>query len=297
MNQKADAAEGRGSVLATVEDDVLHLIDLALAEDRGPGDVTSRWVIPARTRVRAEIVAKAEGVIAGVTPARAVFLRLDPRVDSRVIADDGTRVAPGDVVLTLRGPGRAILTGERVALNFLQRLSGVASVTRCFVDAVAGTSARILDTRKTTPGWRSLEKAAVRAGGGENHRHGLYDAVLIKDNHIAIAGGIDEAIQRVRELNSKGLPVIVEASTLVDVDAALAAGADRILLDNMDAATMREAVERARHQSDAPALEASGNMTLDRIRAVAETGVDFISVGSLTHSAPALDLSLRILRP
>jgi nicotinate-nucleotide pyrophosphorylase (carboxylating) len=289
-------AEDRSSILATVEDEVLHLIDLALAEDRGTGDVTSRWIVPARTRVHAEIIAKADGVIAGVTPARAVFLRLDPRVASEVRADDGTSVAPGDVILTLRGPGRAILTGERVALNFLQRLSGVATTTRRFADAVAGTNARILDTRKTTPGWRTLEKAAVRAGGGENHRHGLYDAVLVKDNHIAIAGGIEEAIRRIRDHNVQGLPVIVEVRTLEELDAVLEHTVDRILLDNMDTASLREAVRRTRCRTG-PALEASGNMSLDRVREVAGTGVDFISVGALTHSAPAMDLSLRIVNP
>jgi nicotinate-nucleotide pyrophosphorylase (carboxylating) len=200
------------------------------------------------------------------------------------------------VILTLRGPGRAILTGERVALNFLQRLSGVATTTRRFADAVAGTNARILDTRKTTPGWRTLEKAAVRAGGGENHRHGLYDAVLVKDNHIAIAGGIEEAIRRIRDHNVQGLPVIVEVRTLEELDAVLEHTVDRILLDNMDTASLREAVRRTRCRTG-PALEASGNMSLDRVREVAGTGVDFISVGALTHSAPAMDLSLRIVNP
>jgi nicotinate-nucleotide pyrophosphorylase (carboxylating) len=295
VSQVTDANDP-SSILATVEDEVLHLIDLALEEDAGSGDVTSKWIVPARTRVRAEIVAKAAGVIAGITPARAVFLRLDPRVESQVHANDGTRVAPGDVVLTVRGPGRAVLTGERIALNFLQRLSGVATVTRRFADAVAGTNTRILDTRKTTPGWRSLEKAAVLAGGGVNHRRGLFDAVLIKDNHIAIAGGVRDAMHRVRDNNSKGLPVIVEVSTLEELDAALDEGADRVLLDNMDTAMMREAVRQARAREKGPALEASGNMSLDRVAEVAATGVDFISVGALTHSAPALDLSLRILR-
>lgn len=296
MSQPAGDTD-RSSILATVEDDVLHLIDLALAEDAGSGDVTSKWIVPARTHVRAEIVAKADGVIAGVTPARAVFLRLDPRVDSNVLADDGSRVSAGDVILALQGPGRAVLTGERIALNFLQRLSGVATVTRRFADAIAGTNTRILDTRKTTPGWRSLEKAAVRAGGGENHRQGLFDAVLIKDNHVAIAGSVPEAIRRIRDHNTNGLPVIVEVRTLEELDAALDEQVDRLLLDNMDTKMMHEAVRRARARDNGPALEASGNMSLDRVAEVARTGVDFISVGALTHSAPALDLSLRILRP
>ncbi len=184
-----------------------------------------------------------------------------------------------------------------MALNFLQRLSGIATFTRQFVDAVAGTRARILDTRKTTPGWRMLEKAAVRAGGAENHRAGLYDAVLIKENHIAIAGGIAQAAARVHEANTRRLPVIVEVRTLEELEEALAAGVQRVLLDNMDIDIIRQAVRRVRREKPAPAIEASGNMTLDRVRTVARAGVDFISVGALTHSAPALDLSLRVVRP
>lgn len=278
-----------------VDDATLHLIDLAVDEDRGPGDWTTRWTVPARLRVRAEVVAREDGILAGVAPATAVFLRLDSRVGCDLRLDDGAPVHDGDVVFSLNGPARAILTGERVALNFLQRLSGVATFTRRFVTAVDGTDARILDTRKTTPGWRSLEKAAVRAGGGVNHRMGLYDAVMIKDNHIAITGGLTAALAAVREQNTRALPVVVEVRTLDELDEALGAGVDRLLLDNLDLATLREAVLRARRQTPSPVLEASGNMTLERVRAVAETGVDFISVGALTHSAPALDLSLRIV--
>lgn len=285
------------SVLATVEDDVLRLIDLALEEDRGPGDWTSRWIVPARTRTLARIVARAEGMVAGLTPALAVFMRLDGRIETNRLVDDGSRVRSGDVLLELSGPARAILTGERVALNFLQRLSGVATLTSRFVAAVAGTGTHILDTRKTTPGWRSLEKDAVRAGGGTNHRRGLFDAILIKDNHIAIAGGIIDAVRRVRDHNSRGLHVTVEVATLDDVDTALGLRVDRLLCDNMDLETLREAVRRVRRHDPAPEIEASGNMTLDRVRAVAETGVDFISAGALTHSAAALDVSLEITRP
>ena len=281
---------------ATVEDEVLDLIDLALTEDRGAGDWTSRWIVPARTRVRAEIVAKQAGVLAGTTPALAVFLRLDPRVETDLACTDGSTLEAGTIVCAVRGPGRAILTGERVALNFLQHLSGIASLTRSFVDAVAGTGTRILDTRKTTPGWRSLEKAAVRAGGGQNHRAGLYDAVLIKENHIAIAGGITLAATRVHESNTRGLPVIIEVRTLDELDEALAVGVDRVLLDNMELNEIREAVRRTRRRKRPPAIEASGNMTLDRVHDVAKAGVDYISVGALTHSAPALDLSLRVIR-
>jgi nicotinate-nucleotide pyrophosphorylase (carboxylating) len=277
-----------------VDDATLHLIDLAIEEDRGTGDWTTRWTVPARLRTSAEVVAKSEGILAGVAPATAVFMRLDSRIRCDIHLDDGTRVKDGDVAFSVKGPARAILTGERVALNLLQRLSGVATLTRRFVHAVEGTDARILDTRKTTPGWRSLEKAAVRAGGGGNHRMGLFDAVMIKDNHIAIAGGIASAVAAVREQNTAALPVVVEVRTLAEVEEALAAGVDRLLLDNMDLVTMREAVLRVR-QGNGAVLEASGNMTLDRVRAVGETGVDFISVGALTHSAPALDLSLRIV--
>jgi nicotinate-nucleotide pyrophosphorylase (carboxylating) len=277
-----------------VDDAALHLIDLALVEDRGAGDWTTRWTVPARTRVHAGIFAKEEGIIAGIPLAAAVFLRLDPRVDIDVIAGDGERVRNGEPVMRIRGPGRAILTGERVALNFLQRLSGVATLTRRFVDAIADTDARILDTRKTTPGWRALEKAAVRAGGGENHRAGLYDMVLIKENHAGIAGGILEAVRRVRDQNTRHLPITVEVHSITDLDDALAARVDRLLLDNFDTPTLRRIVERVRRQRARPALEASGNMTLQRVREVAQTGVDYISVGAITHSAPAFDLSLRI---
>jgi nicotinate-nucleotide pyrophosphorylase (carboxylating) len=280
----------------TVDDHAIQLIDLALEEDTGAGDWTSRWTIQARTRAVAEIVSKADGVLAGLAPATAVFLRLDPRVELDARMADGDRLTHGDVVCRLKGPARALLTGERVALNFLQRLSGVATLTRRFVDAVAGTGVKILDTRKTTPGWRNLEKAAVRAGGGENHRRGLYDVVLIKDNHIALAGGVAAAIAVVREQNSRKLPVIVEVRTFDELDAALAAGVDRVLLDNFDLPSLAEAVRRARRTGGRTELEASGNMSLDRVRAVAETGVDFISVGALTHSAPSLDLSLRIVQ-
>lgn len=287
----------RGSLTFAVDDAALNLISLALDEDRGAGDWTTRWTVPARTRVHASIVAKADGVIAGVAMAAAVFVRLDPRVEVEVCAGDGTAVSSGDTVIRLRGPGRAILTGERVALNFLQRLSGIATMTRRFVDAVDGTGARILDTRKTTPAWRVLEKSAVRAGGGENHRAGLYDMVLIKENHAAIAGGITEAVRRVQDQNTRDLPITVEVHSVDDLDATLAGGVDRILLDNLDTATMAAIVKRVRKQRNAPEIEASGNMTLDRVREVAGTGVDFISVGALTHSAPAFDLSLRIDRP
>jgi nicotinate-nucleotide pyrophosphorylase (carboxylating) len=280
-----------------VDDVALQLIDIALQEDRGPGDWTTRWTVPARTRVHAAIFAKAEGVVAGVPLAAAVFLRLDPRVEIDVLAGDGAEVISGEPVMRIRGPGRAVLTGERVALNFMQRLSGIATLTRRFVNAVDGTGAQILDTRKTTPGWRTLEKGAVRAGGGTNHRAGLYDMILIKENHADIAGGITEAVRRVRDQNTRRLAITVEVHSADDLEAALAAGVDRVLLDNFDTDTLRRMVQRVKKQKTRPAVEASGNMSLERVREVALAGVDFISVGALTHSAPAFDLSLRIERP
>jgi nicotinate-nucleotide pyrophosphorylase (carboxylating) len=275
-----------------VSDDELRLIDMALEEDKGPGDWTTRWVVPARTRGNARIIAKADGVIAGLGIASTVFLRLDPRTEINTTLQDGSAVNDGDVVLTIKGPARTILTGERTALNFLQRLSGIATATRKFVDAIAGTDTKILDTRKTTPGWRSLEKAAVKAGGGQNHRFGLFDMVLIKENHIAIAGGVAEAIKRVRDSNAKGLLVEVETRNKDELRAALDAGCDFVLLDNMDVQGIRESVRLVKQRASQIKTEASGNMTLERVRAVAETGVDFISVGALTHSVTALDLSL-----
>ena len=275
-----------------VDDTALKLIDLALAEDRGPGDWTTRWIVSARARGEAEIIAKEPGVIAGLAIASAVFLRLDPRVEFEAGVSDGDRVEKGMLVAAISGPARAILTGERTALNFLQRLSGVATVTRRFVDAIAGTRARILDTRKTTPGWRTLEKGAVRAGGGDNHRIGLFDMVLIKENHAALAGGIAEAIRRIRDANTRGLRLEVEIHDVSQLRTTIAARVDRVLLDNMTVEQIQEAVKLVRKRAAGIEIEASGNMTLERVRAVAEAGVDFISVGALTHSAPALDLSL-----
>lgn len=272
------------------------LITLALEEDVGSGDVTTLWTLEEQARGEAVIVAKEPLVVAGTEAALAVFRRVDSHLDFPVKLRDGIRAARGDVVLGVRGSLRSILTGERVALNFLGRLSGVATFTRRFVEAVEGTGATVLDTRKTTPAWRLLEKAAVQAGGGGNHRMGLHDMVLIKDNHIQAAGSISRAVDGVRRENREGLLVEVEVRTLEELEEALGLGVDRILLDNMELETMTQAVARVRVLgTDGPKLEASGNMTLDRIRAVAETGVDFISVGALTHSAPGADLSLRVL--
>ena len=277
------------------EEVVEVLIRAALAEDVGPGDWTTLWTVDPGARGAAEVVAKGEVVVAGVDVAVEVFKRVDPGVTVSVLVRDGQAVKPGGVILRLEGPLRGILTGERTALNFLGRLSGVATLTRRFVNAVGGLGAEIQDTRKTTPGWRVLEKEAVRAGGGTNHRMGLYDMVLVKDNHLAAAGGVRAAVERVRRENRGGLPVEVEVRTLEELEEVLALGVERILLDNMEPETMAEAVRRIRALGlRRPMVEASGNVSLESVRRVAETGVDIISVGALTHSAPVADLSLRV---
>lgn len=265
----------------------------ALEEDLGPGDVTSTWTLPPNQRARGVFVVKEEGVIAGLLVAQEVFRQLDPGVVLTLRVEEGTPVAPGTAVAAVEGPAIPILSGERTALNFLQRMSGIATATRRYVEAVKGTGAVILDTRKTAPGLRALDKWAVRLGGGRNHRQGLYDMVLIKDNHIAAAGGITQAVERVRAHNRAGLPVEVEVKTLAELDEALALDppVDRIMLDNMDLPTMREAVRRVAGRVP---LEASGGVNLETVRAIAETGVDYISVGALTHSVRALDISLEL---
>lgn len=270
------------------------LIRAALEEDVGAGDWTTLWTVDVDRRAEARIVAKADGVLAGVEVAREVFAQLDPELAVDAELADGETVRAGKRVLALRGAARSILTGERIALNFLQRLSGVASLTRRYVDAVQGTGAVILDTRKTTPGLRALEKEAVRAGGGSNHRFGLFDMIMVKENHAAAAGGIEAAVDRVRARNAEGLRVEVETRDLAEVDQALRAGADRILFDNMPHAMLAAAVERVLAAGRGTETEASGGVSLETVRMIAETGVDYISVGALTHSAPALDLSLLI---
>lgn len=272
-----------------------QLITLALEEDVGPGDWTTAWTVPGDRQGAAAVVAREAMVVAGTEAAVRVFQRVDPLLAVALETGDGREALEGGIVLRVSGSLRSILTAERTALNFLGRLSGVATATRRFVKAVSGTGAQILDTRKTTPGWRFLEKAAVLAGGGRNHRVGLHDMVLVKDNHIVAAGGVRAAVEGVRRANRDGIPVEVEVGDLEEMEEALALGVKRILLDNMRLETMREAVVRARSLgTNRPLLEASGNMTLSRVRAVAETGVDFISVGALTHSAPAADLSLQV---
>jgi nicotinate-nucleotide pyrophosphorylase (carboxylating) len=257
-----------------------------LAEDIGDGDVTTESVVPAGARLEATLVLKERGVVAGLEVAEAVFRELDSDVEFEHVAQDGD-VVEGEVA-RVAGDARALLTGERTALNLLGRLSGIATVTARYVEAVEGTGATILDTRKTTPGLRALEKLAVRAGGGTNHRFGLHDGVLIKDNHLRLGGGIARSVRSARET---GLAVEVECETLDDVREALAAAADTILLDNMTLDQLREAVREVGGRAK---TEASGGVTLDTVRAIAETGVDFISVGALTHSARSLDVSLEV---
>ncbi|MBI4817381.1 MAG: carboxylating nicotinate-nucleotide diphosphorylase [Deltaproteobacteria bacterium] len=269
-----------------------RLVSLALEEDIGPGDVTSN-AIADEAEASAEIVAKAELVLAGLDAVEATFLEVDPRVRVKRICDDGSHVAAQTVVAKLIGPARSLLTGERVALNFLQRLSGVATLTRRCVVMIAHTSTKLVDTRKTTPGMRELEKRAVLLGGARNHRFGLFDGILVKDNHIAAAGGIREAVKRARASAHHLLKIEVEVQTFLELDEALDAGADIVLLDNMSDEGMRRAVERTKKRA---LLEASGNITPERLAAVAATGVDFISMGALTHSAPAADLSMRWIR-
>lgn len=264
-------------------------IDAALREDMPEGDVTSDSIIPAGARSEAYFLAKEDGVLAGLAVAARVFERIDPAVIFIERFRDGASFSKSDKLARVKGPTAALLKGERTALNFLQHLCGVATVTRRFVEAVAGTKTRILDTRKTVPGLRLLDKYAVRAGGGTNHRVSLSDMVLIKDNHLRHVGSVAEAVRRARGRVRPGVRIEVEAANLLQVREALAAGADMIMLDNMPLETMRQAVGLAGGRVP---LEASGNMTLDRVRSVAETGVDFISVGALTHSARAVDISL-----
>jgi nicotinate-nucleotide pyrophosphorylase (carboxylating) len=265
-------------------------VRVALQEDEAFNDVSTLATVLSSRHVRCTVVARRAGVIAGVPLAIEAFRQLDPSVTIRVEAEDGTRVPAGATVLALSGHARGMLSAERTALNFMQHLSGIATLTCRFVDAVAGTPAHILDTRKTTPGWRVLEKYAVRAGGGMNHRLDLRSGVLIKDNHLAaINHDLALAVTRARQLAVPGTPIQVECDTLEQVDAALAAGADCILLDNMSLDQLRDAVQRCRGRAT---TEASGGVSLDTVRQIAETGVDRISVGALTHSAPALDLAL-----
>jgi nicotinate-nucleotide pyrophosphorylase (carboxylating) len=269
-----------------------QLIRLALAEDVGTGDRTTLATIPAETRCSARVVAKEPLVLAGCIYAIRVFQHVDPTVQVTQLAQDGDVIAPGVDVLAIEGAARSVLTAERTALNILQRLTGVATLTRRFVEAIAGSDARITDTRKTTPGMRAMQKQAVLAGGGSNHRFGLDSGILIKDNHIAACGSVAAAVERARLGSPHSLRIEVEVTGLEELDMALAAGADIIMLDNMSTEAMAEAVTRSRRRAQPVLLEASGNLTLDRVAEVAATGVDLLSVGALTHSARSADLSL-----
>jgi len=273
-----------------LRDQIVSIVENALREDIGPGDATSAPIIPSTTHLEGEFLVKADGIVAGLDVVALVFHTLDPDIVFTPLVEDGAPVSVGDVVARVEGNGPSVLIAERLALNFLQRMSGVATATHGYVTAVAGTRARVLDTRKTVPGLRVLDKLAVKLGGGTNHRIGLYDMVLIKDNHIEAAGGITDAVRLVREAG-QGLAIEVEVETLDQFDEAFALSVDRIMLDNMDLDTMREAVQRADGRIE---LEASGGITLDTVARVAATGVDFISVGALTHSVIALDISLEI---
>jgi nicotinate-nucleotide pyrophosphorylase (carboxylating) len=275
--------------MVELSDSLDLVVAAALAEDVGGGDLTTEGVVPAEARCRAELLVKEPGVLCGVTAAAHVFRTLDPAVGVEPLIEEGARLREPAAAARLDGPARAILTGERTALNLLGRLSGIATLTSRYVGAVAGTHAKILDTRKTTPGLRTLERYAVRCGGGVNHRFGLHDAILLKENHLRIAGGIRAATAALGERN--GTLVEVEAETLAEVEEALEAGVGRILLDNMTVEEVARAVELAAGRVP---LEASGGITLENVRGYAETGVDFISIGALTHAARSLDVSLEV---
>jgi nicotinate-nucleotide pyrophosphorylase (carboxylating) len=277
---------------------VRTLVRVALKEDIGKGDITSKLTVPKPTQALALIMAKEDAVIAGLPVAKLVYEMVDPALAFDGLLRDGSRVEYGDILVNIRGSARSILAGERVALNFLQHLSGVATLTAKYVEQVQGTTARILDTRKTLPGFRVLDKYAVRMGGGTNHRMGLYDMVLIKSNHAELAGGIGNAIRKIKRSNGKGTKVVAEVRNLNEATEALFASPDRLLLDNMSLDKIREVValvetsNRAREvKTD---IEVSGGVNLDNVRAIAETGVNFVSVGALTHSARAVDLSLTL---
>ncbi len=280
-----------GDPVASLElgDEIIVGIRRALTEDIGWGDVTTNSIVPSEGSAVARIVAKQDGVLSGLAVAEAVFLLLSCDMRFNSTFSEGAQVSRGQRLLELNGSARAILTGERTALNFLARMSGIATLAREFVDAIAGTRATILDTRKTAPGLRAIDKLAVQHGGGHNHRFGLYDMLLIKDNHIDYAGSLTRAVDLARA-RGHNLKIEIEARTIEEVQEALALGVDRILLDNMSIADLRQAVALCASRAK---LEASGNVTLTNVREIAETGVDFISIGALTHSAKAFDVSLR----
>ena len=267
------------------------LIRLALKEDVGDGDITTDNIVPSETRRKAKMIAKEDGVVAGLIVAKMVFEKLDPSLIWNEVAHNGDKVKKGDVLVQFEATYRALLTGERTALNFLQRMSGIATMSAIYADAVKDFQTVILDTRKTLPGFNKLDKYAVKLGGASNHRLGLHDMAMIKDNHIEVAGGISNAVKAVRSKIDHGIKIEVETTTLAQVQEAIDAGADIIMLDNMDNETMRQSVQLVAGRAK---TEASGNITLERLREVAATGVDYISIGALTHSVRAMDISQRI---
>jgi len=267
------------------------LINLALEEDVSTGDITTDNLIPASIRRKAKMVAKANGIVAGLEVAEMVFRKLDNQLVWNVKIDDGGSVSKGDIIVEFEGTYRSLLTGERTALNFLQRMSGIATMSKIYAEALKDFKTKILDTRKTLPGFRLLDKYAVKTGGASNHRIGLYDMVMIKDNHIEVAGGIGKAVNGIRSRIAPGIKIEVETTTLEQVQEAIDADVDIIMLDNMNTETMKKAVEMIAGRAK---VEASGNMTLERLREVAATGVDYISIGALTHSVQALDISQRL---
>ena len=270
---------------------IVSLIESALREDIGKGDITTNALIPDSLVTTATMTAKADGVVAGMPVAEAVFRILSTQIEWNPRVQDGDIIKKGDLLVEISGPFRALLTGERLALNFLQRMSGIATMTALFVGQVAGSRTKILDTRKTVPGLRILDKYAVKAGGGENHRIGLFDMVLIKDNHIKVAGGITKAVTQIRSQVPKKMKIEVETTSMSEVLEALEMKADIIMLDNMSNDLMKECVAVINHRAK---VEASGNMSLERVKEVAATGVDYISIGALTHSVTALDISMNI---
>ncbi|HUH97041.1 MAG TPA: carboxylating nicotinate-nucleotide diphosphorylase [Anaerolineales bacterium] len=282
----------KDELTGTLHPDILAAVRRALLEDVGSGDATTNTIVPADASLQGRIIAKQNGIIAGLDVAQAVYETADPRIDFQAAVAEGAGVDDRQILAAVSGPARSVLTAERTALNFLGRISGIATLTRQFVDAVAGTGAIILDTRKTAPGLRMVDKLAVARGGGKNHRAGLYDMMLIKDNHIDFAGSLAEAVRRARA-GRAALEIEVEARTLEEVRAALALKVGRILLDNMSVALLAEAVRMTNGRAR---LEASGNVNLENVRRIAETGVDFISIGALTHSARTFDVSFDYIR-
>ena len=285
---------GDNSLPVFPKEDALTMIRLALAEDVRTGDVTSAWTIPENQNQHARLIAKEDGVLAGLPIIELVFNELKANVNVVLHKQDGDCVKKGDLIAELSGSTRELLTGERTRLNFIQQLSGVATVAHIFQEALKGGKTKVLDTRKTLPGFRTLQKYAVRVGGGSNHRMGLFDMVLVKDNHIAAAGGVLEALEVVKKNNAENLMVEMEVESLEDLKKLLHKGVDVIMLDNMSNEMMAEALEIIKESGDKVLVEGSGNMTLERAKEIATLGLDYISVGALTHSVKALDISMRI---